>query len=367
MATAFYAPLKPPDHPVPSGDRRVARLLLTALDRAGAEPFLACRLRSYDRGNGARQARLDRLAAGLAPRLAARLRQRAPGAWFTYHCYHKAPDGLGPRVARALNLPYLVAEASVAPKRAEGPWAVGYAQALDAIEAADVVLAMSAVDAAGLQPFVRPPARLLRLAPFVDRLDAPAAAPAERPRRLLAVGMLRAGAKECSYRLLVDALAGLLERPWTLEVVGDGEARASIEAYARTALGDRVSFRGRIDDAAALDARFAAADAFVWPAVDEAYGMALLEAQVRGLAVVAGDGHGVPDVIRHGETGLLAPVGDAAAFRAALATLLETPGLARRLGAAARVHARARHGLERAAATLGEALALAAETRRLRR
>ena len=48
MRIAFYAPLKPPDHPMPSGDRRVAQLLWEALRGAGHAPFLASRLRSYD-------------------------------------------------------------------------------------------------------------------------------------------------------------------------------------------------------------------------------------------------------------------------------------------------------------------------------
>jgi hypothetical protein len=51
MRIAFYAPLKPPDHPIPSGDRRVAQLLLDALRLAGHEPVLVSRFRSHD-GNG---------------------------------------------------------------------------------------------------------------------------------------------------------------------------------------------------------------------------------------------------------------------------------------------------------------------------
>src|SRR3546814_1683340 len=47
-------------------------------------------------------------------------RQR-PQLWFTYHLYYKAPDWIGPKVARALRIPYVVAEASVAYKRASGP------------------------------------------------------------------------------------------------------------------------------------------------------------------------------------------------------------------------------------------------------
>ena len=72
---------------------------------------------------------------------------------------------------------------------------------------------------------------------------------------------------------------------------------------------------------------YAAADLLVWPAVNEAYGMALLEAQATGLPVIAGDTGGVPDVVHHGETGLLCPVGDAAMFSDALKMLLEAPDL----------------------------------------
>ena len=45
---AFYAPLKSPDHPAPSGDRTMARLLLKALRAAGFEPRLVSTLRSLD-------------------------------------------------------------------------------------------------------------------------------------------------------------------------------------------------------------------------------------------------------------------------------------------------------------------------------
>ena len=51
MRVAFYAPLKPPDHAVPSGDRRMARLLMAALERAGHRVILASRLRAFE-GHG---------------------------------------------------------------------------------------------------------------------------------------------------------------------------------------------------------------------------------------------------------------------------------------------------------------------------
>src|SRR5437763_14156092 len=91
---AFYAPLKPPDHAVPSGDRRVARLLLDALRLAGHQPFVASRLRTYDAaGNPVRQERLRALGLAAVERLLRRWRQQpqaVPDLWFTYHLYYKA-------------------------------------------------------------------------------------------------------------------------------------------------------------------------------------------------------------------------------------------------------------------------------------
>ncbi|NBB71177.1 MAG: glycosyltransferase [Alphaproteobacteria bacterium] len=345
----------------------MARLLLDALGRAGAAPELACRLRTYDRGDPTRQRRLDDLAARAAPLLARRRASAATDLWFTYHCHHKAPDGLGPRVSAALNLPYVVAEASIAPKRADGPWAEGFAQARRAIRAADVVLAMSAIDATGLAPEVTPPARILRLAPFTPVPRAPPPAPPAAAPRFVTVAMMRHGAKRRSYGVLAAALARLLDRPWTLEVIGDGPARGEIEAELRRTVGERVGFLGRIDERAARDAVVAGATALLWPAVDEAYGMALLEAQAVGVPVVAGDGHGVPDVVAAGESGLLAPVGDDAAFAAAVRVLRDDADRAAALGTAARRRVRARHSVEAATATLAEALALARDVHSARR
>ena len=62
----------------------------------------------------------------------------------------------------------------------------------------------------------------------------------------------------------------------------------------------------------------AAADLYLWPAINEAYGMAFLEAQAAGLPVIAGRTGGVPAVVAADETGLLTPVGDAHAFAAAV-------------------------------------------------
>ena len=95
-------------------------------------------------GRGARAA----LGGAVARRVRAHLR---PDLWFTYHVYYKAPDWLGPAVSEALGIPYVIAEASHAEKRAAGPWALGHAAAADAIRRARLILEPSRDDVAGLQ------------------------------------------------------------------------------------------------------------------------------------------------------------------------------------------------------------------------
>jgi len=108
MRVAFYAPLKPPGHPVPSGDRRVARLLMAALERAGHRAILASSLRTFDGiGDSEIQKRIRREAEAQAKELIERYLGRAgdrPEAWLTYHPYYKAPDWIGPAVTGALGM-----------------------------------------------------------------------------------------------------------------------------------------------------------------------------------------------------------------------------------------------------------------------
>src|SRR6266852_3354696 len=132
--------------------------------------------------------------------------------------------------------------------------------------------------------------------------------------------MMRHGDKLASYRVLGAALADLLDLPWSLDIVGDGPARAEVEC-ALAPLGARIRYRGALDEGA-VAAALAEADLFVWPAVNEAFGMALLEAQASGVAVVAGASGGVAGIVAAGETGLLVPPGHVASFAAAVRRLI---------------------------------------------
>jgi hypothetical protein len=203
MWVAFYAPLKPPDHPVPSGDRRVARLFLDALRLAGHAPFVASRLRSFDGfGDPSRQARFAALGQRTAERLLRRWEEApetAPGLWFTYHLYYKAPDWLGPTVSAALGIPYVVAEASHAAKRAGGPWAAGHRAVEQALRRADAVIGLNSADRAGVLPSLRQPQCWFQLPPFLDAQAYPARRrPPVGAPRLIAVAMMRPGDKLAS-------------------------------------------------------------------------------------------------------------------------------------------------------------------------
>jgi glycosyltransferase involved in cell wall biosynthesis len=368
MRVAFYAPLKPPTAATPSGDRRMARLLLRAIRRGGHEAVLASRFRSYDgAGDPARQAALQRRGEGLAARLAEKWAngRGRPDLWFTYHLYYKAPDWLGPVVSAALDIPYVVAEASFAPKRADGPWDAGHRAVERAIGAADHVFSLNADDEACIRPLMRPDASASLLPPFVD------AGPYRRGRArradtrsrladrhgldpgtpwLLAVGMMRPGDKLASYQVLADALGRCRYRPWQLLIVGGGAAESHVsELFAP--FSDRVVLLGRLDGAA-LTPIYGACDLFVWPAVREAFGMAVLEAQAAGLPVVAGRTGGVPGIVADGETGLLIPPGDTGGFADAARALLENGSLRESMGAAALARVQASHDLPQAAERL---------------
>ena len=375
MRIAFYAPLSAPIEGPPSGDRRVAVLLPQALRLAGHAVDPVSTFRSFDRaGDPARQQCLRDQGLGIASALLERWRvapaSDRPQLWFTYHLYYKAPDWLGPVVSRELDIPYVIAEPSHAAKRATGPWALGHHACENAIRQASLLLCPSHDDMPALSSLLGGSARVVHLPPFLDttvlRLErgareihrtrlAAAHGIDPRPAWLLAVGMMRPGDKLASYRALAQALALLVDRPWFLLVAGDGPMRAEVtRAFADTVPG-RTAFLGELGQAALAEV-YAACDLLVWPAVNEAYGMALLEAQAAGLPVVAGKVRGVPDVVRDGATGLLAPGGDHAALAACVQALLDSPARRSAMGRAAAQFVAGERSLQVAAQQLAQHL-----------
>lgn len=339
MRIAFYAPLKSPDHPVPSGDRRVGRLLVQALEHAGHEVALVSSLRTYEPdGNPSRQLQLRDagLAEGHALAQAWEKGDRPPDLWFTYHVYYKAPDWLGPTVSRALGIPYVIAEASFAPKRAGGPWSIGHEAAGEAIRAACLVLCPTRDDMACVKAVAEPSAKVEWLPPFLDPIPYQTAARDRVAHReklalqygldqsvpwIVVVAMMRPGDKVASFRMLAATLGKMKDIAWRVVIAGDGAARKEVEDLIEAAVPGRACFLGE-RSAADLAAIYAACDVCLWPAVNEAYGMAMLEAQAAGVPIVSRLVRGVPDVVCDGQTGLLAPAGDDEAFARSARELL---------------------------------------------
>ncbi len=122
----------------------------------------------------------------------------------------------------------------------------------------------------------------------------------------------------------------------SLLVVGDGPDRPLVErlAAASPAAG-RITLAGFVEHAR-VPAVLASLDVLVLPSAYEEMGSVLTEAMAAGLPVVASDVGGIPEVVRHGVTGLLVPPGDVDALAAALDRLVAEPALRARLAAGAR-------------------------------
>jgi len=143
--------------------------------------------------------------------------------------------------------------------------------------------------------------------------------------QLLAVGSLipRKG-----YGVLVEALAAIADRPWTLTIAGspDHAPATAVElrdGIARAGLADRIALTGGVGTDR-LSQLYDEADLFVMSSLYEGYGMVLTEALARGLPIVttlSGAGaEALPDA-----AALKVPPGDAAALAKALARLIDAP------------------------------------------
>lgn len=112
----------------------------------------------------------------------------------------------------------------------------------------------------------------------------------------------------------------------------DGSASEAVTAAAEASTAV-VSLLGQRDDVPSL---LQIADVFVMSSRREGAAGAVIEAMSVGLPIVATDVEGQRGILRHRENALVVPVGDAPALAGAIAELLDDPGLAERLGGAAR-------------------------------
>jgi glycosyltransferase involved in cell wall biosynthesis len=201
------------------------------------------------------------------------------------------------------------------------------------------------------------PARRLTILNGIDELKLAAAESAENLRETAAAGgarELRLGsvarlAPEKGMHVALEAFSRVRDR-WPasrLVIVGDGPERSALEeATAQLGIESCVDFLGYVKD---VEKVFPTLDVFLLPSLTEGIPLALLEAMACGLPVVATAVGGVPEVVRHEESGILIPPGDPVALAEAMGRLLDQPAERSRLGTNARARVHDCFGLEKMA------------------
>lgn len=155
--------------------------------------------------------------------------------------------------------------------------------------------------------------------------------PGSTPLRLCCVARFDAPK---DHRTLLRALALLRDRPWELDLVGDGPRQEKMRRLAaELGIGQRVHFHGYLTDPSTV---LSQAQIFVLATRSEAFPRSILEAMRAGLPVIATDVGGVKESVTPGGTGLLVPVGDPQAFASALRRMLDDTHLRQSMGLQAR-------------------------------
>ena len=135
------------------------------------------------------------------------------------------------------------------------------------------------------------------------------------------------------------------EIPARLVLVGDGPERPrAMERAEELGVTEQVLFLGKHQS---VDELLACADLFLLPSKNESFGLAALEALSCGTPVIGSNTGGLPEVVIHGETGFLFPLGEVEAMGEAGLALLKDPGRWSRFSAAAREDAVARYSNDR--------------------
>jgi len=152
----------------------------------------------------------------------------------------------------------------------------------------------------------------------------------------LTIGIVGRLVRQKGHPFFFAAARGVLEKfPGAkFVVIGEGPDRKLLEALAQELrIAGSVHFAGYRDD---MPSAYAGLDLMVMPSLDEGLPMTLLEAMAAKRAVIASAVGAVPEVIEHGQTGLLVEPGNADDLEQAMLLLLNDASLRRRMGENAR-------------------------------
>lgn len=176
---------------------------------------------------------------------------------------------------------------------------------------------------------VPPPREAAEIARVRDAVRAELGLEAETPL-VLAIGNLYPVKDHATLLRAIACVPGAV-----LAIAGRGDEEANLRAIAdELGIADRVRLLGLRDDVERL---LAACDLVAHPSRREGLPLALLEAMAASRAIVATRVGGIPELVRDGESGLLAPAGDPASLAAVIAALLGDPARRVALGRVGRV------------------------------
>jgi glycosyltransferase involved in cell wall biosynthesis len=116
-------------------------------------------------------------------------------------------------------------------------------------------------------------------------------------------------------------------------IIGDGPEHASLQQLVhRLDRAGSVRLLGAVPDDTAVAQAYRQADIFCLPSIQEGFGIVFLEAMASGLPIVATTATAIPEIVPHGQAGILVPPGDTSELAEALIGLINSPQRRKTLG-----------------------------------
>ncbi|WP_179959391.1 glycosyltransferase family 4 protein [Marinobacter changyiensis] len=206
----------------------------------------------------------------------------------------------------------------------------------------DAVVAVSQHLKTVLEP--RYPKKTVLIRNFIDTDDIPAAPPEQsedlpKSDACYKINLVGRCVSVKRMDLFIDTIASL-RTDHKLEVegsiCGDGPLLETMKQYAKTkGVAKFIRFRGFVED---LDSEWASMDLLMMPSDHEGLPMTLLEALLRNVPVVAHNAGGIPEVLDHGNSGVLVDNHSATGYASKVAQLIKQPEKARLLAANGQSH-----------------------------
>lgn len=296
--------------------------------------------------------------------------RRVPQLWMSSLVSAQAIDRIGPAVAMAFDIPYVLVQPMVGREALTRDTDQDGQMRAVMTRAVAAILFSSASNEAVRSCDPALAGRSLLLPPLVD-LGWMSVARANRPqvRRqlatklllrpdvpwLIAAGPMATDRDMAACRLLAQAMSGLAAMPWHLILAGSGGREAEVQAMFQSQPGRSVR-HVTIASEGDLHDLLSAGDLFLSSWSGEGAPSTLVEAQAAGLGVVAGKTDDSADVVANGRTGMLIKPDNPASLANAVSFLLRHPDVRRAYAEEAPRWAAMNFDIGRVAARLNSAL-----------